>query len=592
MFQHVISIPTPGRRLVLVSVDFESQKGEIDLVFPVWTPGSYMIREHQRFINDLTASDAQGRPIPVHKLEKNRYRLALSEPGKVSVRYEAYAHQLTVRTNHVDASHAFLNPVALLPYVEGREEEEQRMKVQDLPSGWGAACALDEVDGWFVAKNYDELADSPLECGPHAQPEERIRFEAAGVPHEIVIWGRFPKRERLVEDVRKIVEAQAQMIGGLPYERYLIILMTAKGYGGLEHRASTALLFDRDDLHSERGYEDFLSLVSHELFHVWNVKRIKPAVFSPYNLNHENYTRLLWVFEGFTSYYQDVFLLRAGLISKERWLQIVGEMLTRLARVEGRKRQSVAEASFDAWIRLYLRDEETDNSSVSYYLKGALVALTLDLELRRLSSGNYCLDDVVRLMWERFGAGNGGIEETAMEALIDEVAQKAAGVSIRPLVEHIVYTTEELPLEELLASHGLSLSYRAASGDSDRGGKEANAASLLKSYLGASLKLEGSQLKVLSVRRDSPADRGGLCPGDELVAIDGLKAPASTSKASEMLHRFEPGQLVKLTVFRREELHSVDLVASPPKLDTAVVRPLESASDEQKRLLTGLLGVS
>lgn len=581
MLDYTLSIPTPQRRLVHVSLSFEvTAAGPVDLVFPVWTPGSYLVREHERHVNDFAAEGADGARIPVEKIEKHRYRLEASGPGAVRVGFEVYAHELTVRTNHVDASHAFLNPVAMLPYVEGRESEPHRLRMSDLPADWGVACALDETDGWFVAADYDELADSPLECGPHARPEERIHFDVRGVPHEIVIWGRCPDRGRVERDVARIVETQASMFGGLPYERYVIILHIANGRGGLEHRASTALLVERADLTKPDGYEDFLSLVSHELFHVWNVKRIKPAAFTPYDLTRENYTRLLWAFEGFTSYYQDLFLLRAGLITKARWLEMIGERLTALIRTDGRKRQSVADSSFDAWIRLYRPDEETANSTVSYYLKGSLVALVLDLELRRLSDGQRSLDDVLRLLWERHGQTGEGVAEDGVERLIEEVA----GTTLQPLFDRILYSTDELPIDEVLASHGLVVERRAATGAEDRGGKAARG-ELLRCFIGARLRSEGEHVKVASVRRGSPADLAGLTPGDEIVAIDGLRAAAKT--AFQQLHAREPGTAVELALFRRDELTSLTFTAGKPVEDTCVVREKAEAGESERRLLSG-----
>lgn len=584
MLNYVISIPTPHRRLVQVTMTFDVEAaGPVDVVFPVWTPGSYLVREHERHVNDFAAWSGDGARLPARKVEKHRYRVDAAQAGEVRLTWEVYAHELTVRTNHVDASHAFLNPVAMLPYVDGRDSEPHRMQVQDLPSDWGVACALDVEDGWFVAKDYDELADSPLECGPHARVEERLRFDAAGVPHEIVIWGRCPDRERVQRDVIRIVEAQAELFGGLPYDRYLIILLIAQGRGGLEHRASTALLVERDDLTTASGYEDFLSLVSHELFHVWNVKRIKPAAFTPYDLTRENYTRLLWAFEGFTSYYQDLFLVRAGLVSPARWLEILGERLTALARTEGRKRQSVADSSFDAWIRLYRPDEETANSTVSYYLKGALVSLVIDLELRRLSNGARSLDDVLRLLWERHGRTGVGVEEDGVEDIIEEVA----GTSMRPLLDHILYSTGELPTDEVLASHGLIVDRRAATGQDDRGGRPAK--NVLRCFIGARLKVEGERVIVASVRRGSPADLGGLTPGDHIVAIDGLRA--LPKGAFRKLHAREPGTAVELALFRRDELMTLTLTAAKPVADTCVVREDADASGEKRRLFKTWVGL-
>lgn len=583
-----LSIPAPERRLVQVELDVavEPAAREVELAFPVWTPGSYLIREHQRHVNDLRAFAPDGRACEVEKLDKRSFRIATGANARVRVTFEAYAHELTVRTSHVEASHAFLNPVSFCPVVPGRESEPCRLRVRELPAGWDVACALPRsADGWFEAPDYDALIDSPLECGAHAADSERLRFSVRGVDHELVVWGRCPvPRERLEADLRRIVEAQAEFFGGLPYPRYLfLLLLTDKGRGGLEHRDSAALLAERGALRQPRGYEDFLGLVSHELFHAWNVKRIRPAAFVPYRLGTENHTRLLWAFEGLTSYYEDVILLRAGLLTRARYLEIVGERLTQLARTEGRRRQSVEEASFDAWVRLYRPDEETPNSTVSYYLKGSLIGLLLDLELRRRTGGSRSLDDVLRLLWERYGRSGTGVPEDGVERACEEIA----GQPLTGLFDVAVRGTDELPLEEPLRAHGLRLLRRAAAGADDKGGRGATG-KLLGCDVGAALESQGGRLRVASVRRGSPADLAGLTPGDEVVALDGVRA--SPDEAFSRLHDRAPGSAARLTVFRRDELLEVEIIAGPPREDVVQLLEDPEAAEPAKALLQAWLG--
>jgi predicted metalloprotease with PDZ domain len=576
LIQHHISLATTRRRTVTVEVVFDGAPGRLDVTFPVWTPGSYLIREHSRHIHEIAAVQG-GRTVPIAKTAKNVYQLELAARGPVTLTYEVYAHELTVRTSHVDAGHAFLNPVGILPFLPGHERETQQLDIVDLPDGWDVACALptERISRSvirFTAADYDELIDSPLECGRHAASSERLAFEVRGVPHEIVLWGRSSlDRARFAADVCRIVEAQAAMFGGLPYRRYLFIaLVSDSARGGLEHRASSALLFTRASITRAKGYEDLLSLVSHELFHAWNVKRIRPAAFAPYDLTRENHTRLLWAFEGLTSYYEDIFLVRAGLMSRARFLELLAERMTTLERTPGRRRLPVAEASYDAWIRYYRQDENSDNSGVSYYLKGSLVGVLLDLEIRRRTDGRRSLDDVLRLLWEEYGSQDRGVPEDGIEA----ACLRVGGDGLRPLLFEALHTTRDLPLSEALASVGLRVERRPAVSGDDRGGP-APAGQPLRCDIGIALRVDGDRVRVSTVRRGSPAEEAGVCPGDEIVAVDGLRAdPASTSAR---LHDHSPGATVSITLFRRDELHHLSAVAGSPLLDTfSIVEPPES----------------
>ncbi|MFM2152249.1 MAG: hypothetical protein RL199_684 [Pseudomonadota bacterium] len=578
---HRVSLARASRRTVEVAVEasLPAGTGPQEVVFPVWTPGSYLVREHERHVHDFQAY-VDDRPVEVVKTAKNVYRLDAAGGRSLRVTYEVYAHELTVRTNHVDPSHAFLNPVALLPFLPGREGEAQTLELTDLPTGWGAACALPEPRlNTFAANDFDELADSPVECGPHARPEARRRFTVRGVPHEIVLWGRTPLDvARFEADCARIVEAQARLFGGLPYERYVVIAhATDSGRGGLEHRASTALLFPRQSPAKPKGYEDLLSLFSHELFHAWNVKRLKPAAFAPYDLTREALTRQLWAFEGLTSYYEDIFLVRAGLMTRSRWLDIFGERLTELERNPGRLRHSVEEASFDAWIRYYRQDENWNNSSTSYYLKGSLVGALTDLALRRSTHGSRSLDDVLRLAFERYAAKGVGVPEGALVDLVCVVG----GEELRPVLERALRSVDELPFDEVLSAHGLERVRRVPVGLDDKGGP-APSGSSLKCDIGVSLKYDGDRVRVSSLRRDSPAEAAGLCPGDELVAIDDLRA--ETGSALQRLHDRRPGETARLTLFRRDELLTVTVVAGEPRADAWQVREAIGATPEARAL--------
>jgi predicted metalloprotease with PDZ domain len=588
LIRHRVSLAAHQRRLLTIETLVPVlQAGPVDVTFPVWAPGSYLIREYPRNIHDVTAV-LDGRGVPVEKVAKNVYRVIAATTGTLAFRYEVYAHELTVRTCHVDSSHAFLNPVALVPFVPGREAEPQSIEVTDLPAGWDVACALpsrkEDRATAFRASDYDELIDSPLECGPHAAPENRLTLSVRGVPHEIVLWGRSTlDRTRFVADVGRIIEAQAALFGGLPYERFLFIALASdSARGGLEHRASSALLFTRSSLSRAKGYEDFLGLVSHELFHAWNVKRIKPAAFTPYDLTRENPTRLLWAFEGLTSYYEDIFLLRAGLMSRARFLELLAERLTILERTPGRLRHPVSEASYDAWIRYYRQDENSDNSSVSYYLKGSIIGALLDVEIRGRTNGQRSLDDVMRLLWAEHGTNGRGVPENGIE----EACVRIAGEGLRPFLRRAIYSTEELPAEEILQNVGLKAEKRIAINADDRGGPPPSG-SPLRCDIGLVLRTEGDRVRVGAVRRGTPADNAGLCPGDELIALDGMRADSGSTWAR--LHDRAPGEPVALTLFRRDELLSVRFPAGQPQLDTWTISEAAETSVDQKNALQAWL---
>jgi predicted metalloprotease with PDZ domain len=592
VFRHRVSLAGAFRRVIHVEVDIDLPPGvvEQDIHFPVWTPGSYLIREHERHLHDWRAT-IDGRAAASTKVSKNVYRVRTDGATKLQLSYEIYAHELTVRTSHVDPSHAFLNPITFCPYVPGREKEQQELVVTDLPQGWDAACALPERrqnnEVTFLAADFDELVDSPVECGPHARPSERLQFEVRGVPHDIVMWGRSPlDRERFKTDVAKIVEAQAAMFGGLPYQRYLFIVHASDtGRGGLEHRASAALLYPRNSVLKPKGYEDFLGLVSHELFHAWNVKRIKPEAFTPYDLSRENYTRQLWAFEGLTSYFEDIVLVRAGLMSRKRYLEVLAERMTTLEKAPGRKRHPVGEASFDAWIRYYRQDENSENSSVSYYLKGSLIGNLVDLEIRRRTNGAKSLDDAMRLLWERHGAIGRGVPEDGVERACSEVA----GADLSPLFDLAIRSTSDLPLEDALVSHGIKTSRRVAVSGDDKGGAASPGSTAFRCEVGLTIRAEGDRQRVAAVKRDSAAEAAGFCPGDELVAIDGLRADGSA--AARLLER-QPGVAIEVLVFRRDELQRLSLTPREPVADTFVIEEDPSASEGQKTLLAKWLPTS
>lgn len=566
-----LSLPEPHTHLFHVEAHLEAPGDAAELVFPVWTPGSYLVREFARHVEAAAADDGGGRPLPLERLDKHRFLLRAGGAPRAVLRYRVYANELTVRTCHLDGTHGFLNGAAVFPYVRGREREPHLLEIAP-PPGWGVATALEGGPSAFRARDYDELADSPVEIGTH----RTVRFTALGKPHELAIWGRGNLDEgRLADDARKVVEAAGALMGGLPYERYLFILHLAdRRRGGLEHHASTTLHVARMGFFPREAYEETLGLLAHEFFHVWNVKRLRPAAFVPFDYSREQYTRLLWWFEGATSYYEHVVLARAGLLDAKRRLKALGEALTSLERTPGARKMSLEEASLLAWVKHYRPDENTPNSAISYYLKGELVAFALDLALRR---NGRSLDDVLRALFARHDRG--GVPEDGLERIVAELLGRDAA---RRFFDRFVRGTE--PLELDVEAIGVRLRRRIAQGFDDKGGAPAKPddGRPRPGWLGAEIN-SGAKLQVQSVREGSPAHRAGLYAGDELVAEDGFRVDRGA--LWDRLCERGPGGELRLSVFRRDELVAVPVALGEPPEDAIWLEPDADATPAQRAAL-------
>jgi predicted metalloprotease with PDZ domain len=564
-----LSMPEPHSHLFHVEVVAERPGHALELVFPVWTPGSYLVREFARHVEGASADDGEGHSLPLERVDKHCFLVRAANAARAVFRFRVYANELSVRTAHLDGTHGYLNPAAVLPYAAGRERSAHVLEIVP-PAGWRVATALRGGPTEFEARDYDELADSPVEIGSH----RTLRFEALGKPHEIALWGRGNLDEgAFVKDTRRIVEVLGRLMGGLPYDRYLFIVHFAdRRRGGLEHAASTTLQVARAGFFPRKAYEETMGLVAHEFFHVWNVKGLRPAAFVPYDYAREQYTRLLWWFEGATSYYEQVALARAGLVSPKRWLESLGEALTSLERTPGAGKMSLEEASFLAWVKHYRPDENTPNSAISYYLKGELVALALDLALRRAGRS---LDDVLLELHRRHAEH--GVPEDGVERV---VAEHLGADAARRFFDRFVRGTE--PLELDAGAVGLRVRRRAATGLDDKGGtaaKNGNGEGKPPGWLGVELPA-GPKLAIGSVREGSPAHRAGLYAGDELVAEDGfrLERGALWDKLCER----GPGGRLRLTVFRRDELVDVAVVLGEAPAEMVWLEPDPEASPEQR----------
>ena len=558
-----VSLPEPDSHLFHVEATLARPGAAPELCFPVWTPGSYLIREFTRHLEGLEALDTEGHPLTITRLDKHRISVAVGNAAAVVLRYRVYANELTVRTCHLDGTHGYLNGAAVFPYAAGRLAEPCQLEVVP-PAGWEVATALPGGPTSFTARDYDELADSPVEIGRH----RLLRFEVGGKPHQLAIWGRAHLDEvALVEDVRRIVEVFERLFGGLPYDRYLFILhLTEKRRGGLEHARSTTLNLARTSFFPRDAYEETLAVVAHEFFHLWNVKRLRPAAFTPYDYTREQYTRLLWWFEGVTSYYDGLALVRAGITEPRRYLRRLGQALTALSRTPGAAKTSAEEASFLAWVKQYRPDENSVNSTVSYYLKGELIALALDLALRRAGGS---LDVLLRTLVAHHadaGLPEDGVERAAAAVLGAEAA--------RSFFDGFVRGVE--PLELRLEQLGLRLRRRPAAGFDDKGGTpRAENGRPEAGWLGIDL-ASGPRLLVQSAREGSPAARAGLYADDEIVAEDGLRV-VDRAALWDRLCQEGPGGKLRLTVFRRDELREIEVPLAPAPEDTVWIEPAADA---------------
>ena len=554
----------PAAHLFTVTCRVEHPNSEGQrFALPAWIPGSYLIRDFARHIVSIRA-EAGGKPVFLMKLDKHTWQAEpVGEKQALTLHYEVYAWDLSVRGAHLDRTHAFFNGTSVFLRVLGQEDcpcEVELLAPDDHAcKDWRVATTLSRDKGTkpyafgaYTAADYDELIDHPVEMGTFTL----ARFKACGIPHEIAITGRHDcDLDRLTADLKKICEWQIRFFGEpAPMDRYVFLVMAVgDGYGGLEHRASTALLCSRDDLPYKgmaglpERYRTFLGLCSHEYFHTWNVKRIKPAAFIPYDLERENYTTLLWAFEGFTSYYDDLALLRSGVIAQQDWLELTAKTIDNVQRGPGRHVQSLADSSFDAWSKYYRPDENTPNAVVSYYAKGALVALALDLTLRSGTDNRVSLDDVMRRLWQEFGCTGRGVEEGD----IRRIAEECSGLKLGPFFRMAIEGTEDLPLAKLLKKAGIRLQRQAASKVPSLGIKTAG---------------EGNELRIATAYRGGPAEAAGLAAGDVLLAIDGLRV--TPGNVERLLQRRQAGDMIEIHAFRRDELIVCQVRLDEPAMDT------------------------
>jgi predicted metalloprotease with PDZ domain len=547
--RYAVRVDAPTRHTVEVVLRFAPKGASTDVTMPAWCPGSYLIRDYARFVRDLAVIGDDGTPRHATKVDKQTWRIDTANQREITVRYTMYGHDLTVRTNHIDGTHAFLHGPATFMFPTSHRTAPIELELTG-PADWPLVTALDwnatTLPATLHAPNIDELYDHPIHLGP-----TRMFAVPAKVPVRLVVWGdRSPggtfTETRLAEDLGAIVDDHCARLGEVPFPNYTFVLMLAHdGYGGLEHRASSINLYHPHFASSRKAYEGLLELLSHELFHAWNGKRIAPRALLDFDYTREAYTPCLWVMEGLTSHYDRYALRTSQRISGKSFLDKVLDDWARLQATPGRARQSLEASSFDAWIKLYKPDESNLNTTVSYYLKGGLSMLALDLQIRRRTDGARSMDDVLRTLWHKFGA-KGEPHPDDLQPVFEE----ATGLSLGDVFDREIRGTEDPALAEELRHVGLEL--RTSSDPA----QTADGATAL--WLGATC----SGNKVTGVFDQRPAHVAGLSPGDEIIALDGFRT-TSEADIRSLAGARRAGDTVAVTVFRRHRLLELSVVLAP-----------------------------
>ncbi|MGF6148450.1 Predicted protease with the C-terminal PDZ domain [Kingella potus] len=576
--------PEPNAHYWHITLSFAQQE-DVPAVLKLanWVPGSYTIRDFARHIVEIHA-ECDGRPAALIQTAKNTWHTA-AQAGEWRIRYTVYAYDLSVRAAYLTAERGFFDGACLFFAIEGRLNEAQTLVLEHLPAGWLTATTLPRAaENTFQTASYGELLDHPVELGRL----ETITFEANGIPHRIVLSGSYPDfdRDRLCRDVQRICATQLAMFPApAPFAEYLFLLhLGDKIYGGLEHRSSTALHAGRHTLppHGLAGanaaYTELLGLFSHEYFHAWNVKSVKPAAFAPYDLDRENHTEQLWAFEGITAYYDDLLLARSRTITPENYLGLLAQNITRVRRGKGRLKQTLAQSSYTAWHKYYKADENAPNAIVSYYQQGSLAALCLDLLIREKSAGAHSLDTVMRRLYLDWLQTHKGIEEGQWQTRCREIT----GLDLADFFQTALYTTDSLPLEECLHTAGIRLQYAALPRSHSGGLALADGIPPAPAPdFGARFTQHSGHALLTHIANGGSAEAAALCPNDQIIAVNGY---ACTDLAA-VLAVARPGDTLGLHYFRHGLLHHTTLILQAAEADTALLH-IEDA-DKLRRWLDG-----
>ena len=581
------TIRFPQAKNHYASVELRCESGgqqQFELMMPTWTPGSYLIREYARHVETITASDADGAELPVSRSRKNRWLVKCGDAKSVVVKYRLYCNEMTVRTNQVERDFALFNGAStFLSPVDARKLKHQ-VRIE-LPDDWKhAVCSLPNIEGdkqSFVAEDFDELVDSPILCGnPNIYP-----FQVGEREHLLVSIGEGEIWDGVatVRDLEKIVAEHHRLWGVVPYPRYIFFNLLVEAGGGLEHDNSTVMMISRWYYRDREKYVRWLGLASHEFFHTWNVRRLRPKPLVEYDYESEVYLRSLWIAEGITSYYDDLQLVRCGLISQKEYLETVSKQIGTLQTTPGRNVQSLSDSSHDTWIKLYRPNENTGNSQVNYYNKGAVAAFLLDAEIRAATCDSKSLDDVMRLLYDRHADGVGYTPED-FQRLVAEVS----GADLSHWFARHIDGVEEFDYSKCLDWYGLNFSKpksNSEEGESKTDGEKPDEKKT--AWIGLTTEDKSGKLVVTKVLRDAPAFEAGLNVDDEILAIDQYRVTASNW--STRLKQYQPGESVEVMIARREHIERLRLVLGEEPAASWKLSVTKEPSDAQKQQLKTLL---
>ncbi|HUH33857.1 MAG TPA: PDZ domain-containing protein [Daejeonella sp.] len=560
-----VSFTEPQAHYVDIEMEISGNKKEqVEIRMPVWAPGSYLIREFAKNVEDLKATGTNGASLPVRKTDKNTWQINTGKADKFKVNYRVYAFEISVRTSFVDASRAFLSTTGIFMYPKGDVNQPSTITINPV-KGWNRiSTGLQSVSGkanTFYAPDFDVLYDSPIEIGT----QDVFEFTAAGVKHEVaMVGGGNYDKERLKKDMSKIVEESTGIFGENPNKRYVFIVHNySSGGGGLEHLNSTVLGASRFGYNNENTYKNFLSLVAHEYFHVWNVKRLRPMGLGPFNYDSENYSTNLWIAEGFTAYYDNLIVRRADFHSPEKYLDVVAKEINLVENQPGNRVQPVSEASFDAWIKQYRPNENSKNSGISYYNKGALIALVMDLEIINATKGEENLDNLMKAMYDEFYKK---LDRGYTDAEFKAMAEKIAGKSFDKIYNDYVNGTKAIDYKQILGYAGLAL-------DNTAEGKN-------EPFLGVTTSNDNGKIKVSNISRNSAAWIGGLSVNDEILGIDGYRV----SDVDRMIAQKRVGDKITVLVSRDGILKNIELDLLRNPTLKYVITPIENPTDLQLKV--------
>jgi predicted metalloprotease with PDZ domain len=548
-----------------LTIETTINKPGAELMMAVWTPGSYLVREYARNIESLSVTDPSGAPVKLTRVQKNRWLLD-GDHEAIRITYRLYCRELSVRTNWVDSDFAILNGASTF-LVPPEQLDRPHTISLTLPESWTGAKSGLPVDEKlrFVARNFDTLIDSPIVAGTPTTKG----FEVNSVPHEIVYIGGdgLWDFDKTTADVKSITSAISDFWGGpLPYDDYTYLNVISEGQGGLEHKNSTLMLSSRWKTDTRDDYIKWLGLVSHEFFHTWNVKRLRPKALGPFNYEKEVYTPSLWIAEGITSYYDDLLLARGGLIDQKEYLSQLSKQFTTLHKTPGRLVHPLAQTSQDAWIKFYRKDENFKNSSVSYYVKGAVVAFLLDAEIRRATEGTKSLDDLMRLAYQRF-SGDSGFETEEFRALANEVA----GTSLDSFFQTTIDSATELDYSSAFDWYGLEFDTVDPPTDGH--------------HVHLGIELAGTTIS--GIAADGPNAGADIQVDDEVIAIDNFRL--LSGELDQRLARVAEGESVEVLLSRRGKLRTVTLQLGPKPWSTFSLQVAAEATPQQTRYFTDLL---